>query len=212
MMSLNIQTNVNKFVRDLDHIQRNQVPFATATALTWTVKEAQKQLQEQMPKTFNTTRKWWMARQPTGIKIKSAKKKDLYPEAVVYIEAYFAQLQEEGGAKIPFKGRGILVPSDRVPKYGRKAGGSKKVMAQKKILRCGGKATGDPIVTMPNGKRGVFKRRTKKRLPIDLIYSYVPQAQIRPRMMFKGRAAHIAIKRFDDLFAKSLAMALKTAR
>lgn len=210
MIAFNVKSNVKQFVKGLDRIQKRQVPFATTRALTWTAKEAQKKLQDAMPSTFNVTKKWWLAKQPTGIKVKSAKKADL--EAVVYTLAYFAKLQEDGGIKLPFAGRGIMVPGAKVPKYGRKAGGATKVLAGKKILRSGGTGAGDPVVSMPSGKRGVFRRRGKKRLPVDLLYSYVPRAHIRARMRFKARAYHTSVKAFDRLFAKSLSMALKTAR
>lgn len=205
-----VQSNVRGFAKYLDNVQKKQLPFATARALTWTAKDAQKALQESMPETFNVTRKWWMQQQPTGIKVKSAKKAEL--QADVYTLAYFAFLQEESGIKIPFKGRGILIPTPLTPKYGRKAGGAAKVMAGKKILRRGGKAGGDPVITLQSGKRGVFRRKGKKRLPIQLLYSYVPRAHIRARMEFRAKAHKKAMQQFDFFFAQSLAQALKTAR
>jgi hypothetical protein len=243
MMSMSVKSNVKDFVKHLDKVQKKQVPFATARALTWTVKESQKAIQEAIPHTFKVTKKWWLAKQPTGIKVRSAKKTDL--EAVVYTTAYFAKLQEEGGIKIPFRGRGILVPTELTPRYGRRSGGAKKLIAGVKVLKFkkrtsagkgGGKrsttagkvgkmrkkkrkkvtrpelTSADPVATMPSGARGVFRRRGKKRLPIERVYSYVPRARIRERMKFKARAYHTALKTFDRLFAKSLADALKTAR
>lgn len=210
MIRFNLKSNVKQFTRHLNNVQKRQVPFATARALTWTAKATQAELQRLMPMTFNVTRKWWLKTQPTGIKITPAKKLD--PVAVVYSKAYFANLQEQGGIKHPFKGRGILVPTEQVPKYGRKAGGAAKVLAGRKILRSGGKAGGDPIVTMPNGCKGVFRRRGKKRLPIERLYSFVPEANIRPRMNFKAHAAQTVRKQFNPLFQKSLAMALASAR
>jgi hypothetical protein len=210
MIRLDIKSNIKQFTRHLDQIQKKQVPFATARALTWTAKETQGALQGQMPIIFNVTRKWWLQRQPTGIKVKPAKKLD--PVAIVYSNAYFARLQEEGGIKQPFKGAGFLVPTEQVPKYGRRSGGAAKVLAGKKILRKAGQAGGDPIMTMPNGCKGIFRRRGKKRLPIERLYSFVPEAKITERMNFKALAAQTAKRQFAPLFKKSLAMALATAR
>lgn len=205
-----VRSNIKDFTRYLDNVQKKQIPFATARALTWTAKDAQKELMALMPQTFNVTRKWWLQRQPTGIKVKPAKKAEL--EATVYTLAYFAFLQEHGGIKTPFKSRGILIPTERTPKYGRKAGGAKKVLAGKKILRRGGKADGDPVITLESGKRGVFRRRGKKRLPIELLYTYVPRAEVRARMEFEDNARKQSIKVFDFFFSKSLERALATAR
>lgn len=242
MMSLSVMSNVKDFARHLDKVQKKQLPFATARALTWTAKESQKEIAAAMPRTFNVTKKWWTQKQPTGIKVKSAKKADL--EAIVYTTAYFMKLQEEGGIKFPFRGRGILVPTALTPKYGRRSGGSKKLIAGVKVLKfkkgtkagAGGKRStsadkvgktrrrkrkkiarpelvnADPVATMPSGARGVFRRKGKKRLPIERVYSYVPRARIRERMRFKERAFRTSLKTFDNLFAKSLSMALKTAR
>jgi hypothetical protein len=205
-----VKSNVKGFAKHLNAVQKKQLPFATARALTWTAKDAQKRLQESMPETFNVTRKWWMQQQPTGIKVKSAKKAEL--QADVFTLAYFAFLQEEGGVKIPFKSRGILVPTSKTPKYGRKAGGAARVLAGKKIIRRGGKANGDPVYTLASGKRGVLRRKGKKRTPTELVYTYVPRANIRARMDFKAKAHDAAVKNFDYFFAKSLTQALKTAR
>lgn len=241
-MQLNVMSNVKDFSRYLTKVQRKQVPFATARALTWTAKESQKAIADAMPRTFNVTKKWWLQKQPTGIKVKSAKKAEL--EAIVYSMAYFLKLQEEGGTKIPMKGRGILIPTQLTPKYGRRSGGAGKLIAGKKVLKFkkktsagkgGGRTnkagtfgktrkrkrrkttrpeltTADPIATMPSGARGVFRRRGKNRLPIDRVYSYVPRARIRSRLRFKARAYHKSLKVFDAMFSRSLAMALKTAR
>jgi hypothetical protein len=210
MFSLSVKSDVKQLTRHLDKIQKKQVPFATARALTWTVKEMQADIIHKIPNIFNTTRKWWLARQPTGIKIKPAKKNDLV--ATVFSQAYFLRLQEYGGIKLPFRGRGLLVPSPLVPKYGRKAGGAKKVMAGKKVLRAGGRSGGDPVVHAPSGTRGVFRRKGKARLPIERLYAYTPSAHILPRFGFRRMAAHKARQRFAANFHKSLAMALKTAR
>lgn len=135
----NVTSNVREFVKYLDNAQKKQVPFATARGLTWTAKAAQKDLQEAMPETFKVTRKWWLEQQPTGIKVKPAKKAEL--QADVYTRAYFAFLQEEGGIKLPFRGRGILIPTPITPKYGRRSGGAVKVMAGKKSCAGGARPT-----------------------------------------------------------------------
>jgi hypothetical protein len=210
MIALNVKSNIKEFTRYLTGIQKKQVPFATARALTWTAKDAQKHLQDAMPTTFNTSRKWWLAKQPTGIKIKTATKLHLVAE--IYTTAYFLQLHEEGGIKIPYESRGILIPTALTPKYGRKSGGATKVLAGKKILRRGGRSTGSPITRAKSGMRGVFRRKGKKRLPVELLYSYVPTAKIKPRLHFKSRAGQKAALTFNANFKRSLSLALKTAR
>lgn len=244
MIAFNVESNVKEFVRYLDKVEKKQVPFATARALTWTAKESQKVLQRAMPLTFNVTKKWWGEKQPTGIKVKGADKRKTDLEATVYTLAYFAKLQEEGGIKIPLGSRGILVPTESTPKSARKSGGAVKIISGKKVLKfakrtrrrktkaaksttaVGGSkrrrrrqkrtrpelVTADPIATMPSGARGVFRRKTKARLPIERVYSYVPRAKVRERMQFKTRAYQCSLRVFDGIFARSLTQALREAR
>lgn len=208
MIKLDVRSNIKQFSKHLDGIQKKQVPFATARALTWTAQESQKDIQTAIPNIFNVTKKWWMKQQPTGVRITPAKKTDL--EAVVYTKAYFADLQERGGIRTPYQGGGLLVPTDRVPKYGRKAGGAGKVLAGKKILRKGGKPDGSPVLKMKSGKQGVFRRKSKK--TIELLYTYIPRAQVRARFGFAKMAKQSAMQNFDKKFVRSLKAAIKTAR
>lgn len=208
MLSFNVKSNVKEFTRGLTNTQKRQIPFATARALTRTAQAGQKDIQEAIPNIFNTTKKWWLKQQPTGIKIKPAKKTDL--EAVIYTRAYFAKLQEQGGIKTSYQGGGILVPTERVPKYGRKSGGAAKVIAGKKILRRGGKANASPFLTMKSGHKGVFRRKSKK--TVELLYTFTPRASIQPRFGFHRLAMQSAKKHFGKEFHKSLKSALRTAR
>lgn len=243
MIAFDVRSNVKEFVKHLDKVQRKQIPFATSRAINLTARDAQKDIINAMPATFNVTKKWWMERQPTGIKYKGSDKTNL--EATIYTLAYFMRLQEHGGTKRPFKGRGILVPTVDTPKSGRKARGSKKLIAGAKVLKFTGRGrkasstvgrTGsmppvgkkrkkrkvkrtrpeltnaDPIATMPSGTRGVFRRKTKKRLPIQMIYTYTPRAQIKKRMGFERRALAVSLRAFDRHFARELAKALATAK
>jgi hypothetical protein len=211
MMELNVKSNAKAFIRQLSDVERKQVPFALARALTWTVQECQKAEQDRIPKTFNVTKKWWMKRQPTGIKIHPAKKGGPLA-AEVFTKAYFAWLQEEGGQKIPYKGKGLLIPSTNVPKYGRKAGGAKRVLAGKRVLRRGGKSSGSVIFTMQSGKRGAFRRKGKRKYPIELLYTYKSIATIAARFGFRDLAYKVAVNVFEKKFSQSLAQALRTAR
>lgn len=208
MLSLNVKSNIKEFTRGLTNIQKQQVPFATARALTRTAQACQKDIGEAIPKIFNTTKKWWLKQQPTGVKITPAKKADL--EAVVYTRAYFANLQEKGGIKTPYQGGGILVPTENVPKYGRKSGGAAKLIAGKKIMRRGGKPGGSPFLTMKSGHKGIFRRKSKK--AVELLYTLVPRASIAAHFGFAAMAYQSALKHFKDEFYKSLQAALKTAR
>ena len=196
MFTLNVKPNVKEFTRYLDGVQRRQVPFALANALTWTAQDGQSAVMEQIQKVFETRVKWWAKNQPTGIKITPAKKDRL--TAAVHTNAYFAKLQEDGGIKSPFKAGKLQVPTDRVPKSRRKAGGVKIILSQK---------------TTFSTKRGVFRKvGGKKSRRVELLFWKTKTALIKPRFGFRSTVYNTALKVFPDKFSRSLANALKTAR
>ncbi|GAB6907260.1 conserved hypothetical protein [Desulfosarcina cetonica] len=205
-----VKSNIKEFSRWMNKVEKKQLPYATALALTRTAQDVQSYIQDAISGIFNVTKKWWLKKQPTGIKIKSAKKTDKNMFSRIYTEAYFADLQEDGGVKKPHKGRALLIPTNKTPKYGRKSGGHIKILNDSKTLSKG--KNGSRFFEMESGFVGVFKRRGKKRLPIDAMYHVVGSANIKPRFGFKRMAERVAIQRFSKRFAEALAKALRTAR
>ena len=108
------------------------------------------------------------------------------------------------------KGKVLLIPTANAPKYARKSGGHKKILAHKKTLTKG--KSGSPFFKMKSGYVGIFQRKGKKRLPIKAIYKAERHARIKPRFNFKRTAHTIANRMFKRNFLKSLASALKSAR
>ena len=90
MFDLNVRSNAKEFTRYLDRVQKKQVPFALARALTWTVQDCQTGIIDRIGKVFRSRVKWWLKKQPTGIKIEPAKKDSL--TACVYTKAYFCNI------------------------------------------------------------------------------------------------------------------------
>lgn len=196
MISINVKSNVKQFTRHLNRIEKKQVPFATARALTWTAQDVQKWLIKKIPSIFNVTKKWWLKQQPTGIKIKPAKKNDLVSS--IYTKAYFANLQEEGGAKRPTRSKNLVIPTKKVPKSRRKAGGAAVMLKGKKVF---------------STARGIYRRKGgKKSKTIELLFHKERSANINPRFNFKQTAHSIATRMFKRNFLRSLANALKTGR
>lgn len=206
MIDFDVRSNVKEFTRQLNRWEKREVPWATTVSLTRTAQACQEYLQKDVSRTFRVTKKWWLKQQPTGIKVRPATKAQ--QESAVFSGAYFAELQETGGIKVPMAHKGILTPNESTPKYGRKAGGSRRLMATKRILRKGGRSSGSPIMTMPSGKRGVFRREGKGRLPIQKLYSYTPLAAVPRRWGFRDKAQRVAFASFGEIFARELDKAL----
>ena len=191
-----VKSNIKEFSRWMNNVEKKQLPYATAVALTRTAQDVQSYIIDAITRIFNVTKKWWLKQQPTGIKIKSAKKTDLHSS--IYTNAYFADLQEDGGTKRPHDNRTMAVPTDNTPKSRRKSGGAKTMMQQKKTFSIAS---------------GIYRRKGKgKNSTLEKLFTYTKTASIRPRFNFKSMAMRIASRQFPKRFAESLTKALKSAR
>ncbi len=86
----------------------SQTKFATAKTLTKLAKISQKHIQNKIPQTFDTTRKWWKNR-GAGILVKSATKGRLMSQ--VYTGRHNTWLhRHEYGEKRRSAGRGLIIP------------------------------------------------------------------------------------------------------
>ena len=193
---IKVKSNVKQVANMLNKYQRRQIPYATARGLTWTVQGAQRTIINDLSNRMTKTRKWALKQQPTGVKITPAKKDNL--TASVYTRAHFAENQEEGGTKFPYKGRALAVPTARVPKSRRKSGGARIMMKQKKTFA---------------NRRGIYRKKGGKKNPsIEKLYTLTTSARIMPRMRFRQTASMYCVNRFQYHFMRSLRMALRTAR
>lgn len=199
MISMNFKSNIKDFTRHLDKVQKKQIPFATARALTWTAQDAQKAIIRRIQAVFQNRKKWWLKQQPTGVKIKSATKK--YLVAKLYTLAHWGPLQESGGTKHPKRSKNLIIPTDKVPKSRRQSGGAKKMLDSSKNVF----STAKGIYRRKGGKK-------RKNQTVELLFHKDKTAEIKPRFEFKETAAKTAIMKFKKNFYKSLASALKTIK
>lgn len=196
MIEIKVEDNLADFNRRLTQLEKKEMPYATAVALTRTVQDAQSAIISAIPHIFKTTKKWWLKQQPTGIKITPAKKIRLL--ASVYTSAFFAALQEAGGVKTPHRGKNLAVPSDKVPKSRRKSGGARKTLDMKRTF-----AT----------KRGIYRKKGGKKKPIiEKQYTFSRTAIIPKRFGFKRIAAKVTARRFKQHLERELGKAVEKTR
>jgi hypothetical protein len=195
-MDFRLDSNIKEFTRELNAIQRQQIPFATSRAINDVAVMAQDQVISGIPRVFNNIKKWWLKQQPTGIKVQFSNKSNLH--AAVHTSAYFAKMQEEGGTKQPRTAKNLAVPTARVAKKYRTSHGARELMdANKNVFRT---------------SKGVFRRTGKKRYPIQLLWSFTPTAKIKPRFRFYDTCKAAVQRNFEVQFKMRLAQALATAK
>lgn len=193
MVELVIRDNIDEFVKQLNIVQRQQVPFATSRALNDTAVDAQGSIVQRVQQVFDNRKKWWVkGNRRTGIRVKFSNKKNL--TSAVYSEAYFADLQEDGGIKRP-RGSKLAIPTKKVPKRLHKSTGVRDAKTNPRVF---------------SDRRGVFQRMARNRL--KMLFSWTSSAAVQPRLGFEKTARARAQSRFRRHFARRLNQALKTAR
>ena len=196
---LSADVNFKGTTRFLNDVQRKQLPFATARALTWTAQDAQRAVIQHIKHRFVNRRAWYGKNQKTGIKIIRAEKKTKVQFAKVYTTAPWAHNQEEGGIRRPNSGKHLAIPTAKVPRNQWKVGGARNILKQKTTFEIPGK--------------GIFKRvGPKGNKKLVRLFTYSKRATIRPALKLKQISRKVAGRRFQTNFNKSFGMAIKSAR
>lgn len=210
MAIVSIRSDLARFGRTLDDLQRTQLPFATALALTATARIAQRDLTRALPSIFSTKGR------PTpftlrAIGITPARKNN--PRAAVFVkraQATYLAREETGGAVGPEPGAPILTPVNApLNVYGNIPRGTIRKLAE-----------GDPkryFLGTIRGVYGLWERLASgpgggsAARGLKLIAAMRPHAAYKPRFGFRPRiAASVAANILPQLSA-GMARAMATA-
>ena len=203
-LTISVKTDLKDVTRYLTRIQRKQVPFATALALTTTAKDVQRAETVQLTKKLD--RPTPFTKRSMGIK--AATKRRLTAEVFIKrIQARYLQWQIFGGVR-----RGSLLT---VPKQ-QKVNVSGNIPALKKkkpVWRKGRTTTKKSFVKTIRGTRGVWERIGGKHAQkIRLLVAFEDSLTYRKRFPFFKIAEGVVRNRFVKNFNAALARALRTAR
>ncbi len=199
MLNFSIQVDgIQEATRYLNALQRKQIPFATAKALTETASDARDEIVRGLDRKFTLRSMWWKPRTRFGFNIKAAKKTDL--EAEVFTRAPWMKLHETGGIKKPAQGKHLAVPSSFVRRNKRN-----KITTANRPRNLKNSFVG----TGKNGQKTIFQRKRKQVIPM---YFLERDAQIRERLQFRDTAQRVVNKRWMRNFNKALDHALRTAK
>ena len=234
MFRLEVKSDYREVERMLTDVQRKQLPFATARAMTKTAQDVQQATIDEMKRVLDRPKRFTLK----STYVKPAKKHDL--EARVGLKDFapkgtaadkYLSPQIEGGARSPKRFEMALrharvlppgmfaVPSKtmRLDRYGNVSKGM-----QTKILSVL-KASPDPMqnstartkkvklvyfVARIKGAHGIWQRMAGRK--VKLLFVFVKAPRYRKRFDFHGVASRTANKWFEHRFNDSLAKALKS--
>ncbi|MCB2199650.1 phage tail protein [bacterium] len=193
-------------LRDLNWLEKEQLPFAFAQTLTQVAKDAQGAVQRRTRRQFDLHGEFI----PRGIRITAARKGDLKRYGIAQADVHtadrissFMPHHERGEKRFP-RGRRIAVPGADLRKKAYRTG-SGKVRARWKPARLlqdyegphtGGRSRADGgtrkrrtakafLMTMKGGKLAIVRRRGRDRRPLDVLYWLVRSADIRRGWRFE---------------------------
>jgi len=199
-LEIDVRGDVKEVTRYLTRVQRKQVPFATALALTRTAQDAAKAETAQIPKKLDRPTPFTKK----AIGFKAANKHTLISTVFVKdIQAAYLGLQITGGARTA-KGKGTGVPTrnKKLNKYGNIAGRRKGLVKGK-----------NQFIATIKGISGVWERTGgKKAGQLKLLVAFEKAVKYRKRFPFYKIAQGVVRAKFTRNFNAALRRALATAR
>jgi len=202
-MQINVKSNISTFAKAMDAFGRNQIPFATANALTSTAFDVRKQIvDDTYPKSFTVRNKRFAS---AMFRVEPANKRNLTARVYDKLGRDYMTTQAEGGFKRP-RGSNIAIPSRQIKRTA--SGKVPKGKQPRNVL--GGKAykttlrSGQEVIAEQTGRGAARKQR--------VLYLLEKIARIPKRFPFYEDANKTAGRMFDRNFAKSFAFAKRTAQ
>ena len=198
MLTFTVKTNVDQVMRGLEGKLREQIPFATAKALTQTAKDVQRAESAEIGKVFDRPSPFTRG----AVGITPATKQSLSAKVFLKdIQAAYLKLQVEGGQRFP-KRRALVLPGSglRLNQYGNIPRGKVKALL----------ARADVFSGTVRGTAGLWQRLRNG--PPKLLIAYEPKAQYGKRFPFYEVAKAEIERRIVTNTQQALLVALRTMR
>jgi len=191
-------TGLEDTIRYLEALRKDQVPYATARALTSVANEARKSVVDRLGNKYKLRGVWWKAGQRFGVNVVTAKKKDTPIVSSVFSRADWLSLHETGGIKKASGGR-IAIPTHNVK---RSAAGKITKANRPRNLK-------NKWESETSGGPAIFQLKGGELKPM---YWLEDSAKIEKGLEFRNTAQDLFKKRFKTIFNLELNKTIATAR
>ena len=194
---ISVKTDIKGITKKLNVIQKKQIPFATAKALTATAFNARKAVQKQMPAELDRPTPFTIR----GVRVEKATKRSLRSAVFITPEVYdYLKWQITGGTK--HGNSAVPTGAKKLNKYGN-IPGKRKGLIKSKAQRFGKLRDTTAVWETKGGKRN---RQTRLLIVIEKKVTY------KKRFKFREGVFKVVNKDFAGLFDKAMRDALRTAR
>ena len=218
---LSLQGDLKGAARFLSDLERDQMPFATAVALTRTIGQVQVAVEAETQHKLVLRTPWTLK----GIRITPANKKHL--EATLYTKDWYMAEHEEGALRKPLKAPVLWMPTNAARQGGTKQGriipkfrpavlgkfwsasppgkgGSTKGRKKKATLKL------NPFPAVVKGIEGVWRRQTEYKADgVKLLYRVGKTQDIRPVWGAEERLKQVVERNLVKNFHVAMDQAVK---
>jgi hypothetical protein len=217
MASVNISVDVGPLVQWLTDLQTQQVPFATAKAISDLGVEVQEAIRDGERERFTIRRDWVLK----GVKIPKFPTKRDDPISITVMmspDRDFMNKFEQGGTKLPRVRGNIAMPTTALKS---RKGIVPDAMRPRNLQLRDSTTRGGKIQTkglqrtflLANGRApGIYQRTGSQKGAIRMLYKFYSSVPIPASLRFNATASKVVNARFRELFRVRLAQALATAR
>jgi hypothetical protein len=199
---------MKEFMSRMTDIEKEQLPYASALALTRTAEDVRDAIIKELPDHFKIRSTWYLPQMKYGIRSTKATKAG--QQSTVYTNAYWLPLQETGGIKLP-PNKMLALPTEQV-----KANKNDIITASNRpraLMKSGkawvGRDRANELVIFQRVGKGT-KRGKKDAITVP--YVLKPRARIPKRWNFYERGAEVARQVFIGNWHNAMAEALRTAK
>lgn len=209
LIGVQVTTNAPALARALRGLALEQLPFATAVALTRVAQDSREEVVANMPQHFQIRSQ----RVIRGVVIERARKSDWpNPQAKVGTRDEFMALQVTGGVKKPISGRSVAVPTRLIR---RTSSGAVPAALKPRPLR----SRQNVFVPEDHGSiqmRFLRPDRTKGKLAnlqgVGRFFTLVPEAKVPARWPMPQEVEGKARDTYGAHFTRELEAAIRSAR
>lgn len=225
---MSINSNINQIIKQIENVEKKQIPYATSVALNNTAEIAMKDMKNKIDKDFNITSPWNKVGAKHGIKKKRATKKNLeveifIPDTNTWLEDHEDGDKRSGLQLIPtrlFKEKFSLTTNRSIKKKAQTLLNNKSKYRIFEAESKGVKYIFQREKGKVDGKRRLKSKKTgkllkakkvlnRKAIPLFIIKNNVKQ---NPILEFEKTIISSVNKNFSKEFSKAFEYAMRTAK